>query len=84
MARGNLDKIIEMCSSPLPPIPETPLELFAAQEKALSEVTMEFIKHVTGPNTALREQVSMFCFEELFRRHFIWSSCESLVLLVLL
>lgn len=57
LAKANLEALIKMCA-PLVRADDT--ILLMTQEKALSDVTLELTRQVTGPNDLIREQVVLF------------------------
>ena len=54
MAKGNLEKMLLLCASPLPE--SSADDLYAAQKKSLHDITHELVRQVTSPNTTVREQ----------------------------
>ena len=58
LAKTNLQSMLAMCASQIPPEKATE-ELLAAQERSLRDVTYELVRQVTSPNTLVRETVRL-------------------------
>ena len=58
LAKTNLQSMLAMCASQIPPEKATE-ELLAAQERSLRDVTHELVRQVTSPNTLVRETVRL-------------------------
>jgi transformation/transcription domain-associated protein len=54
MAKVNMESLLRYCAQPLT-VPTD--SLTAAQNKSLFETVHELVRHVTSPNTLVREQV---------------------------
>ena len=55
MAKMNMESLLRICAQPLIASTET---LTATQNKSLFDTVHELVRHVTSPNTLVREQVS--------------------------
>jgi len=55
MAKMNMESLLRLCAQPLIASTES---LSAAQNKSLFDTVHELVRHVTSPNTLVREQVS--------------------------
>uniref|UniRef100_A0A6A7FXF6 Transformation/transcription domain-associated protein-like n=6 Tax=Hirondellea gigas TaxID=1518452 RepID=A0A6A7FXF6_9CRUS len=55
MAKTNLEKMLQLCASPLQPPNDTP-EMKTIQDKSLHEVTQELVLQITSSNLIVREQ----------------------------
>ena len=54
MAKVNMESLLRFCAQPSTSLSES---LSAIQNKSLFETVHELVRHVTSPNTLVREQV---------------------------
>ena len=53
MAKSNLEKMLQLCATPLDP---DALQLKEVQDKSLADVIHELVRQVTSPNNFVRDQ----------------------------